>query len=74
MPPAKHESSGTYRSLKARQLVRLKQPGVADAGTNAAGVYEITRLMPADPTGELPYRITSGAIERAAPEGEIQSL
>ncbi len=59
--------------FKVRQMVRLKQPGFSDAQTNSAGVYEIVRLMPADQTGELSYRIKSGAIERAVRESEIRS-
>jgi hypothetical protein len=58
--------------FKVRHLVRLKQPGFSDAQTNSASVYEVTRLMPADQTGELSYRIKSGAIERAVRESEIR--
>jgi hypothetical protein len=58
--------------FKIRQLVRLKQPGFSDAQTTSAGVYEIVRLMPADQTGEVSYRIKSGLIERAVRESEIQ--
>lgn len=59
--------------FKVRQLVRLKQPGFSDAQTNSAGVYEVVRLMPADQTGELSYRIKAGSIERAVRESEIRS-
>lgn len=58
--------------FKIKQMVRLKQPGFLDASTNSAGVYEIIRLMPADQTGEVSYRIRSGAIEKAVREGEIR--
>lgn len=59
--------------FKIRQLVRLKQPGFSDAQTATAGVYEVVRLMPADQTGEVSYRIRAGSIERAVREGEIRS-
>jgi hypothetical protein len=59
--------------FKVRQLVRLKQPGFSDAQPTTAGVYEVVRLMPADQTGEVSYRIKAGSIERAAREGELRS-
>jgi hypothetical protein len=55
-----------------RQLVRLSRPSVADSRVGASGVYEVTRLMPADQTGEFSYRIKSSAGgERAVREDEI---
>jgi hypothetical protein len=59
--------------FKVKQMVRLKQPGFSDARTSTASVYEVVRLMPADQTGEVSYRIRSGAIERAVRESEIRS-
>lgn len=58
--------------FKVRQMVRLVQSGFSDSRTNAAGIYEVVRLMPADPSGEVSYRIRSGAIERAVRESEIR--
>jgi hypothetical protein len=58
--------------FKVKQMVRLKQPGVSDNWINSAGIYEIIRLMPADQTGELSYRIKSGMIERAVRESKIR--
>lgn len=58
--------------FKVKQMVRLKQPGISDNWINSASVYEIVRLMPADQTGELSYRIKSGMIERAVRESEIR--
>ena len=58
--------------FKVRQLVRLKQPGFSDARTSSASVYEVVRLMPADQTGEVSYRIKSAGFgERAVRESEI---
>ena len=55
-----------------RQLVRLSRPSLYDSRAGASSVYEVTRLMPADQTGELSYRIKSSAGgERAVREGEI---
>lgn len=59
--------------FKVRQMVRLAQPGFSDARTSAASIYEVVRLMPADQSGELSYRIKSGATERAVRESEIRS-
>jgi hypothetical protein len=58
--------------FKVKQMVRLKQPGVSGNWMNSAGVYEIIRLMPADQTGELSYRIRSGMTERAVRESKIR--
>ena len=60
--------------FKIRQMVRLRQPGFSDTKTNAGGVNEVVRLMPADQTGELSYRVKSGTIERAVRESEIRSM
>ena len=60
--------------FQLRQLVRLTRPSFSDsrAGASTSGVYEVTRLMPADQTGEFSYRIkSSGAGERAVRESEI---
>lgn len=59
--------------FKIRQMVRLNQPGYSDARASSVSIYEVVRLMPADQTGELSYRIKSGAIERAVRESEIRS-
>lgn len=53
-------------------MVRLAQAGFSDARAGAASLYEVTRLMPADQTGEFSYRIKSGTIERAVRESEIR--
>jgi hypothetical protein len=58
--------------FKINQIVRLKQPGISANPTNSASVYEVIRLMPADQTGELSYRIKSGMTERAVRESEIR--
>jgi hypothetical protein len=66
--------SGEFMSHKyqVRQLVRLTRLGFPDNRTSTGGVYEVTRLMPADQTGEFSYRIKSSAGgERAVREGEI---
>ncbi|HEY8566662.1 MAG TPA: hypothetical protein VIL65_14270 [Beijerinckiaceae bacterium] len=57
---------------QVRQLVRLNSPGFSDSRSNAGGIYEVTRLMPADQTGEVSYRIKSSTSgERAVRESEI---
>lgn len=59
--------------FKVKQIVRLKQPGISSNRTPSADVYEVVRLMPADQTGELSYRIKSGMTERAVRESEIRN-
>ena len=57
---------------QVHQLVRLTRSSLSDSRTNSTGIYEVTRLMPADQTGEVSYRIkSSGSGERAVRESEI---
>jgi hypothetical protein len=57
---------------QVHQLIRLVHPRVSDPRASATGIYEVTRLMPADQTGEASYRIkASGFGERAVRECEI---
>jgi hypothetical protein len=57
-----------------RQMVRLIHPGYSDSRTSSSGAYEVTRLMPADQTGEFSYRIKSSTSgERAVRESEIMA-
>jgi hypothetical protein len=54
------------------QLVRLARVGYLKPGASAGDLYEVMRLMPADQSGELSYRVKSTcAGERAVCEGEI---
>jgi hypothetical protein len=59
--------------FKVRQMVRLAHPGFSDSRSSSASIYEVVRLMPADQSGEVSYRIKSGPIERAVRESEIRS-
>jgi hypothetical protein len=57
---------------KVHQLVCIIHPNFSDKRINSGGIYEVTRLMPADQTGEVSYRIkSSGFGERAVRESEI---
>lgn len=58
--------------FKLRQMVRLIRAPINDSRAAGSGTYEIVRLMPADQTGELHYRIRSGTTERAVRESEIR--
>jgi hypothetical protein len=58
---------------KIRQMVRLIRAPISDSRANGSGIYEVTRLMPADGTSEVSYRIRSGATERAVRESEIRA-
>ncbi len=58
---------------KVRQLVRLMNPRASGGRESSAGVFEVTRLMPADQTGTPFYRIKSSSSgERAVSEWEIE--
>ena len=55
------------------QLVRLTR--LAFARSDVGETFEVTRLMPADVTGEFSYRVKSATGgERAVREAEIISL
>ena len=57
---------------KVHQLVRITHPNFSDKRATTNGIYEVTRLMPADQTGEASYRIKSSSFgERAVRETEI---
>ncbi len=58
--------------FKVRQMVRLVRSPVSDGRVPDGGLYEVVRLMPADQTGEVSYRIRSGGTERAVRESEIR--
>jgi hypothetical protein len=59
---------------QVHQLVRITHPRISDKRASASGIYEVTRLMPADQTGEVSYRIkSSGFGERAVRESEIKT-
>jgi hypothetical protein len=58
--------------FQLRQLVRITHPNFSDKRATTSGIYEVTRLMPADQTGEVSYRVkSSGFGERAVRESEI---
>jgi len=54
-------------------MVRLVRAPVSDSRATGSGIYAVTRLMPADETGEVSYRIRSGATDRAVRESEIRA-
>jgi hypothetical protein len=57
---------------KVHQLVRMTHPNFSDKRASSGGLYEVTRLMPADQTGEVSYRVkSSGFGERAVRESQI---
>jgi hypothetical protein len=59
---------------KVHQLVRITHPKFSDKRASSSGIYEVTRLMPADQVGEVSYRIkASGFRERAVRESEISA-
>ncbi|KAA2236061.1 hypothetical protein F0L46_16815 [Salinarimonas soli] len=60
---------------KLNQLVRLTRRVFADRALSTTDVFEITRLMPADQTGEFSYHIKSAAIgERVVRESDLVAL
>jgi hypothetical protein len=56
-----------------RQMVRLVRASLSDRHASGTGVYEVVRLMPADETGEVSYRVRSATTERAVRESEIKA-
>lgn len=57
---------------KLHQNVRLSRPGFSDKLASTGAEYEVTRLLPADGSGEFTYRIkATGFSERAVRESEI---
>jgi hypothetical protein len=58
---------------KIRQIVRLVRAPVSDGRASGCGIFEVLRLMPADETGEVSYRIKSGVTERAVRKSEIRA-
>jgi hypothetical protein len=58
---------------KIRQMVRLVRAPMSDSRASGSGVYEVVRLMPADETGEVAYRVRSATTERAVRESEIRA-
>ena len=60
---------------KTNQLIRLTNPRAAKGRPDSTGIFEVTRLMPADQTGQVSYRVKSSAFgERAVCEWEIAGL
>ena len=53
---------------KLQQQVRLSTPPRQGGGSD---IYEVVRLIPADQTGEVSYRIKGSTAERAVRESEI---
>lgn len=56
---------------KLRQQVRLSTSHRQAGGSE---IYEVVRLMPADQTGEVSYRIKGSTAERAVRESEITAV
>lgn len=58
--------------FQVKQIVRLVREVPGDRNATGPRDYEIVRVMPADATGEISYRIRSGTTERAVREHEIR--
>lgn len=58
--------------FQIKQIVRLVRELPSDRNVAAPKDYEVVRVMPADATGEVSYRIRSGTTERAVREYEIR--
>jgi hypothetical protein len=54
-------------------MVHLLRAVISDSRAAGGGTYEVVRLMPADESGEVSYRIRSGATERAVRESDIRA-
>ncbi|GJE29096.1 hypothetical protein [Methylobacterium organophilum] len=62
----------SHKFKLGQRVKRLRPVSLADK-TGFADVAEIVRLMPADQSGEVSYRIRSGFAERAVREDEIEA-
>lgn len=57
---------------KLKQQVRMVRTAFSDSHAMGSAAYEITRLMPADNSGEYSYRIkATGSAERAVRERDL---
>ena len=68
-----HTETKVLHKHEIRQMVRLVRAPISDSRASGSGIYEVTRFMPADETGEVSYRIKSGVTERAVRESEIRA-
>lgn len=59
--------------FKLHQRVRLSQQVSSGMRVAAGDVWEVVRLLPADETGELHYRLRSSGQERAASEQDLRA-
>ncbi|MGH1575042.1 hypothetical protein ACRAWG_35870 [Methylobacterium sp. P31] len=57
--------------FKVGQRVRQFKIGYADAKSATGDLFEVTRLMPEDRSGEPSYRVKSATGERAMRESEL---
>lgn len=60
--------------FKIGQRVRLARTTSASVRTGFGEVGEVVRLMPADVSGEVSYRVRSGFAERVVREDEIVAV
>jgi hypothetical protein len=59
--------------FRLQQVVRLVRAPIPDKRVTSCGDYEVVRVMPADASGQISYRIRSGTTERAVREFEIKA-
>ena len=61
--------------FQLNQLVTLSHSRMGGGAAGTSGLYQVTRLMPADQTGEFSYRIKqagpAASAERAVRESDI---
>ncbi|WP_460451586.1 hypothetical protein [Alsobacter sp. SYSU BS001988] len=62
----------TY-NFQLRQTVRLVRPPALGKHGSVPNEYEIVRLLPADTSGEISYRVRSGLSELVVREYEIKA-
>ncbi len=60
--------------FQLNQIVQLANPRIASGQAGTSGTFEVTRLMPADETGEFSYRVKPAGVgsgERAVRESDL---
>jgi hypothetical protein len=58
---------------RLNQMVRLVKAPRWDFISNGGDLYEVIRLLPADASGEVSYRVRVGNTERAVRDSEIKN-
>lgn len=65
--------NGPVYKFQLNQMVRLVRAPLPTKSGIAPSEYEVVRLMPADASGAISYRVRAGSAELAVREHEIKA-